>query len=192
MSNEGTRWVALGRIKGAVGLQGEVKVTPYALAITRLLPDPTPQVSFPLTTLLEHRLWRLGRESMSSQEVTLVEGQLKGDRILGRLQGIQNREEIQSLAGLQIWLPWSALPVLSANQFYWLQLIGLLVLDVTEPGMQPVEMGRVESLFSTGSNDVLNVRMASGEERLLPFIHDTIVQVDLDAAVVMVQLMPGL
>ncbi|MBF0428611.1 MAG: 16S rRNA processing protein RimM [Magnetococcales bacterium] len=191
------RWVPLGRIKGAFGVQGEVKVIPYQLTIARILPDEILEAESPVSPLLEKSVWRLGREAPLPQEVNVLSRRLQGKAILARLQGLENREQIQTLAGMQIWIPWEALPDPGVNRFYWIQLIGLRVLDVTEDetGSKeacPKELGVVETLFATGSNDVLVVREKSGEERLLPFIRDTIVRVDLDAGEMDIRLMFGL
>ncbi|MBF0128125.1 MAG: 16S rRNA processing protein RimM [Magnetococcales bacterium] len=197
MTGEATRWVALGRIQGAFGVRGELRVVPYALEIARLLPDPAPEVPFPLTLLLEFPFWRLGREAPGAMEYQCLAGRLAGDKILASLRGFTSREEIQTLTGTQIWLPWHTLPGLAANHYYWLQLQGLRVLEAAGPEVpQPRALGVVTGLFATGSNDVLRVGTGDEErdddERLLPFIHDTILEVDLDAGLIRVQLMPGL
>lgn len=192
MFDEGTRWVALGRIKGAFGVHGEVRVIPYQFPIARVLPDPTPIPGFPLSILLESPVWRLGRELPAPREIKWQAGHLQGKYIHARLQGFETREEVQTLAGQQVWLSGQSVPKLSVNQYYWFQLIGLTLLDVTQAPEKPRVLGVVESLFATGSNDVLVVREHSGEERLIPFIHDTIVQVDLAAGEITVQLMLGL
>ncbi|MEO5330939.1 MAG: ribosome maturation factor RimM [Magnetococcus sp. YQC-5] len=200
MFDEGTHWVALGRIKGAFGVHGEVRVMPYQLPIARVLPDPTPMPGFPVSTLLESPVWRLGREVPAPREIKWHAGHLQGEYIHARLQGFETREEVQTLAGQQVWVSAQIVPKLSVNQYYWFQLTGLTLLDVTQAPEEPRvqarvlarELGIVESLFATGSNDVLVVREHSGEERLIPFIHDTIVQVDLAAGAITARLMPGL
>ncbi len=200
MPNSATQWVAFGRIKGAVGLRGDVRVIPYSLAITRLLPDPAPMMTFPLNILMEFSRWRLSRNQPAADslakaaffEVEWSTGRLKGDQIQVQFDGIENREEIQKLAGLQIWLPITALPVLPKYHYYWFQLTGLRVIEMGDAEREPKDLGLVEAVLATGANDVLSLRESGGGERLLPFIHDTIVEVDLDGGKLFVRLMPGL
>jgi len=68
----------------------------------------------------------------------------------------------------------AALPAAADNEYCWSDLIGLEVINV-----QDEVLGKVTELLETGANDVLVVE---GErERLLPFIAQVILQVDLEA-----------
>ncbi|MBF0270579.1 MAG: 16S rRNA processing protein RimM [Magnetococcales bacterium] len=200
MSNEATPWVVLGRLKGAFGVRGEIRVVPVSHPIARILPDPGPEADMDGDWLTRQPLWWLGSHSPPQHEVTLLSGRRHGDELLVRLQGLENREQIQGLAGLKVWLPESSLPNLGANRHYWFRLIGMRVLVAPDETVSPEnappdttwEMGVVDSLMATGSNDVLVVREPSGEDRLLPFIQDTILRVNEPEKTILVRLMPGL
>ena len=75
---------------------------------------------------------------------------------------------------------WSALPSTRPGEYYWADLVGLEVRT-----LDGVDLGRIEQLFETGSNDVIVVQ---GErERLIPYIWDQVVrEVDLDAGTMLV------
>ncbi|MBF0189659.1 MAG: 16S rRNA processing protein RimM [Magnetococcales bacterium] len=200
MPGEATHWVALGRLKGAFGVRGEVRVLPLTHPIARILPDPGPEEGVDSLWLTEQPVWWLGSKSPPEHEVTLLSGRRHGEELLVRLQGIENREQIQGMAGLKLWLPETCLPDLGSNRHYWFRLIGMrvMVLADEEPSADaPLsestwEMGVVDSLMATGSNDVLVVREPSGEDRLLPFIRDTILEVNERNQTILVRLMPGL
>ena len=48
--------------------------------------------------------------------------------------------------------------------------------------LDAVDLGKVTSLMETGANDVLVVKAEDGQERLIPFIRDSVItHVDLQA-----------
>jgi 16S rRNA processing protein RimM len=66
------------------------------------------------------------------------------------------------------------------GSFYWADLVGLRVETIDGD-----DLGRIEQLFETGSNDVMV--LAGERERLVPYIWQQVVkQVDLDAGVMRV------
>ena len=66
------------------------------------------------------------------------------------------------------------------GEYYWADLVGLRVETV-----DGVELGRIEQLFETGSNDVIVVQ--GDRERLVPYIWEQVVrEVDLEAGVMRV------
>ncbi|MBF0293645.1 MAG: 16S rRNA processing protein RimM [Magnetococcales bacterium] len=190
-SEDGATWVALGRVKGPSGVRGDLRVIPLAPDVVRLLPSRDPPFRFPEARLLEFPVWRLGREPPGEREVRWTEGRLSGGGILVRVPEIPLREDLQILAGMRIWFSDALLPELPEGSFYWFRLLGLRVLDVTDPG-SVAELGEVREVLATGSNDVLVVATADSSERLLPFIHETVEQVDPLQGIIRVRLMPGL
>ncbi len=132
--------------------------------------------------ILEYDEWVLRHGGVESR-YRLSQGRRHGKGLVARLEGVDGRDQAETLAGAEILLPTAELPELSGDdEFYWYQLEGLSV--VTTEG---VALGRVEYLFETGANDVLVVRGREGEsvdarERLLPFLPDEVVrEVDLEA-----------
>jgi 16S rRNA processing protein RimM len=75
---------------------------------------------------------------------------------------------------------------LPPGEYYWRDIIGLDV--YTEEGKL---LGRIESVFPTGSNDVY-VCKGGQREILLPAIVDVIRQIDINRRVMTVRLLEGL
>jgi 16S rRNA processing protein RimM len=76
------------------------------------------------------------------------------------------------------------LPAAKPGEFYWLDLIGLQVIN-----QQGVELGVVDHLMETGANDVLVVRdkKQANKEQLVPFVIDKFVKsVDLENKTILV------
>jgi 16S rRNA processing protein RimM len=71
----------------------------------------------------------------------------------------------------------SMLPALAQDEYYWKDLIGLVVLD---PGGN--RLGKVVDMLATGANDVLVVDLdGSDKQELIPFHRRFVPCVDLDA-----------
>lgn len=97
------------------------------------------------------------------------------------LDGYAGREEVAELTNLDIAINANQLPRLETGEYYWRQLIGMVVKN-----KQNVELGTVSEVIGTGANDVLVV---TGETRqLIPFrfgavvldVNETIRQIVVD------------
>ena len=95
-------------------------------------------------------------------------------------------ESAQELIGCKVFLPQDVLEKLPEGEYYWRDVIGLAV--YTEDNKY---IGRIESVFPTGSNDVY---VCKGEDReiLLPAISEVIRKIDIDHQFMTVNLLEGL
>lgn len=96
--------------------------------------------------------------------------------ILARLSGIADRDAAEALRGLRLYVPRTALPETSEDEFYHADLIGLPV--ETKEGAR---LGTVGAVHNFGAGDILEVRGEAGHELLLPFSDAVVPQVDLAA-----------
>ena len=157
-TNPAERLIALGRISGAFGVRGEIKIESWT--------DPP-------TAIFRYQPWTLVR-GKSESKLAGVRGRAHGQSLVASVPGVADRDGAQELAGYEISVPRSTLPPPKAGEYYWVDLEGLAV--VTTEG---VMFGAVDHLFDTGANHVLVVR---GErERLIPFAQPYLVSVDFDA-----------
>jgi 16S rRNA processing protein RimM len=152
------RIVVLGRIGGAFGVQGWVKVASYT--------DPP-------ANILNYAVWQIGRAGRW-QAVEVQDGRETGKGILAKLAGIETPEAARLQVGMDIGVPRSALPPAAPGEYYWSDLEGLEA--VTKEG---AVLGRVDHFRSTPGGDVVVVRGA--REHWIPFVKERILQVDLDA-----------
>lgn len=157
--------IVLGRISGVFGIKGWVKVFSY-----------TGQRD----SILDYSPW-LVRIAGEWKSFKVNDGQVQGKGIIVRLDGVVNREQAQLLVGCDIGVSREQLQALREGEYYWADLIGMSVVTVSG-----VVLGRVDTLFETGSNDVMVVR---GErERLVPWIMDDVVKsVSLEGRVIQVE-----
>ena len=157
MEEDDARRVILGRVAGLHGVRGWIKVHSF---------------TEPPANILAYATWHL--LSASGQQVLAVTaGRTHGSRVLAQLGDVTDRDQAAALVGAEIAVPRSELPAPAAGEYYWSDLEGLRVSNLTGE-----TLGTVMRLLATGANDVMVVR---GErERLLPFVHGTVVkEVDL-------------
>ncbi|MEO8160194.1 MAG: ribosome maturation factor RimM [Arenimonas sp.] len=141
------RRILLGRVLGAFGVRGEVKLQSFT--------DPE-------STLLRYQPWLLVHAG-SEREIIGATGRQTAKGVIGTLPGIADRDAAQALAGAEIYVPRSRMPKPKPGEYYWVDLEGLEVVN-----REGVSLGHVSHLFDTGSNQVL---VAKGErDRLIPFI----------------------
>ncbi|HRN61163.1 MAG TPA: ribosome maturation factor RimM [Luteimonas sp.] len=164
--NDPTRRILMGRIHGAFGVRGEIKLESF---------------SEPPEAIFRYRPWTLRSAQGVERELDgAPRGRSTAKGIVMQLPGVEDRDAAEALRGSEIFVPRSALPPPKPGQYYWIDLEGLSVVN-----REGIDFGTVSHLFATGANDVL---VARGErERMIPFVEpDYVVSVDFDAGVVTV------
>lgn len=160
-----TDFLDAGEISGVFGVKGLVKVFSFT--------DPRENI-------LAYSPWILQKNNQT-REVKIVGGQRHGNNVVAELDGVSDRDAALALMGWKILIRKQQLPKTEPGEYYWADLVGLNV--KTEQG---VSLGKVDNLLETGANDVLVV--LDGEtERLIPFLQQqTILHIDLDAGLMIV------
>ncbi|GAB7127446.1 ribosome maturation factor RimM [Silvimonas sp. JCM 19000] len=156
--------VVMGYISGAFGIRGWINVvadTEYA------------------DSLFDYKTWWIGRDG-AFKPYTLVEGNVQPKKLAAQLEGINDRDIAAALKGALVAVPRSLMPAAEDDEYYWADLIGLAVVNT-----QGESLGVVDRLFETGANDVLVAR-DDKVERLLPFVAQVVLKVDLAAKLITV------
>ena len=160
--------VEVGVIVDAYGLKGWVKVAAHA------------SVGQGGQALTSAKRWWLvkahvkgsdnGRELRSAP---VVAAKVHSDSVVAQLSGATDRDQALALKGWRVHVRRSDFPALAADEFYWVDLIGLEV--VNESG---VALGVVADLLDNGAHSVLRIEYPTqgkeGQpvtgERLIPFV----------------------
>jgi 16S rRNA processing protein RimM len=150
----------MGRVAGAYGVRGWVKVAPGGGV---------------LGTLAGVREWWIGERAYA-----VSEAKVHGAAVVAKLEGLESREQAQALSGQEVSVRREALPPTEEGHYYLDDLVGLEV--VNEQGER---LGVVKRLFSNGAQDVMEV--AGDRTRLMPWVPAVVKQVDLAAARITVE-----
>ena len=104
-----------------------------------------------------------------------------------RLEGLNDPYAARRLSGEWLIAPTDSDHQLPEGEYYHYQLVGLTA--ITDRGEN---LGTVQEVLETGSNDVYVVTSDSGEEVLLPAIEQVVKEIDLASGKMLVHLLDGL
>jgi 16S rRNA processing protein RimM len=152
------RLVLVGRVAGAFGVKGEVRVSAYT---------ETP------LSLLRYRV--LKRED-GSPGLTLVSGRAAKNDFIGKAEEIATKEEADALRGLRLFVAREDLPPPEDDEFYLADLIGMTAVDAAG-----VTLGKVKAVHNFGAGDILEIDPPKGATWYLPFTREAVPQVDVAA-----------
>lgn len=164
--------VALGRVLGAHGLRGQLRVGGDA------------------TNLLHIPRVKLGRtEEDPTAEAYDVVSVARGRRNEMRmaLAGIRDRAGAEAQRGLLVLGRTADLERLPPGEYYEYELVGCGVEDAAGR-----RIGVVRGIWHTGAPDVLVVEDAAGAEHLIPAAHGILKEVDVEGRRLVIDAIPGL
>ena len=141
------RRILLGRVLGAFGVRGEIKLQSF---------------TNPPMALLKYQPWWLVHAGAES-EFSGATGRDTAKGVVARFPGVEDRDAAESLRGAEIWVLRSQLPASKPGEHYWVDLEGLTVVN-----REGIVLGTVSHLFETAANDVIVV--TGDRERLIPYL----------------------
>jgi 16S rRNA processing protein RimM len=169
MSGQQPSRVVLGKVLGAFGIKGWIRIKPLSA-------DPG--------SLLTQRVWGLAQRG-ELREMRVEEVKEHSGTVLARIAGIDDRGAADALRGAEVTVLREQLPAAAPGEYYWADLIGLAVRNV-----EGVALGVVTGLIEAPAHDVL--RVATGEpaegdkkaaagsaEQLIPFVEPIVRGVDI-------------
>ncbi len=158
--------VEVGRVLGAWGVKGGIKVLPFASDAQ---------------ALFSTKRWFLApaepaRPGGLAHPVLLriASAREQGDGIVATVQELDDRDLAESLKGARVFVPRTSFPTPDEGEFYWVDLIGMAVSN-----REGQALGRVVGLIETGPHCVIRVRPAAApdgaeateaDEILIPFV----------------------
>jgi 16S rRNA processing protein RimM len=159
------RMILVGRIHGAFGVRGELKLESF---------------TEPKSAILGYQPLILRDAQGGERVLDGARGRETNKGLVAAFPEIADRDAAEALRGSELWVARAALPPPKPGEYYWVDLEGLRVVNA-----EGADFGTVSHLFSTGANDVLVAR--GDRERMIPFLEpDYITSVDFDAGVVTV------
>jgi 16S rRNA processing protein RimM len=170
--------IELGRIQEAWGLKGWVHILPHSADTEALFASSQWFLQPP-----EVRFARGFSAFAGCVSVTVAEIKTHANSIVARLAGVDDRTAAEGLKGVRIFVPRSAFPAAPEGEYYWVDLIGLNVVN-----REGVHLGVVRDLMPTGPNSVLVLEYTEEvdgkpqmAERMIPFVSAYVDSVDQTA-----------
>lgn len=168
-------FLPVGKIVGAHGVKGNIKVHSYAESLS----------------VFEQGSPILIASAKGFEKILTIKWvKPHGRVVLLSLKGIENRNLAKTLIGSELFVKRDSLPKLVEGSYYWFDIIGLAVFTNDEK-----YIGRVESVIPTGSNDVYVVKDTHKDrdnEILIPAIEPVVLKIDLGQKKMIVDLPEGL
>ena len=163
----------IGKLTKPHGIKGEVRMHYYGN-------DPD--------DLLHLKKVNVTKEGTSTIRLDLEGVRLssKRDVLILKFKQINSASDAASLRGGVVRVLRSSLKKLSEDEYYWVDLIGMLVYD--EVGEL---LGEIKEIFQTKGNDVYLIRRGK-KELLIPAIKDVVKKVDVCNKVMYVSLLEGM
>lgn len=158
--NNPAQTVVVGQLGAVYGVKGWIKVQSFT-------DDPE--------AIFEYHPWQLVLQG-KEQAVQVEEWRRHNKGLIAKLAGVEDRDQAHRFTGAEIVISAELLPELPEDEFYWRDLIGMTVVNT-----DGYNMGIVDQLMATASNDVMVVKANSNDafgrsERLIPFIQSQYVQ----------------
>jgi 16S rRNA processing protein RimM len=155
--------VEVGRVLGAWGVKGGIKVLPFAADAQ---------------ALFSTKRWFLApaeppRPGGLAHPVLLriVTAREQGDGIVATAADLDDRDLAEMLKGARVFVPRTSFPTPGEGEFYWVDLIGMAVSN-----REGQALGSVVGLIETGPHCVLRVQPVAADgapapdEILIPFV----------------------
>jgi 16S rRNA processing protein RimM len=171
--------IEVGRILDAWGIKGWFKVLPYSAS-----PE----------ALFSSKRWFLLPSEKGAKTFTgpvklaIKEAKEHSDAVVASAHDVPDRDAAEALRGARIFVARSSFPTPDPDEYYWVDLIGLDVVN-----REGVALGAVRELLSTGPQTVLVVgyeHEGKPAERMIPFVAAYVDKVDLAARQISVDWQP--
>lgn len=156
----------IGKITKPHGVRGKLKVYSYA---------ESPQV------FSDAQVLYLNLKSGSKKPLEIESVSFHGDMAIMGFVEIDNREKAEEIAGGELYIDKKYLKPLEEDEYYRYELIGLEVETI-----DGLNIGKIEDVFPTGSNDVLVVKKGK-VENLIPVTREVVKEVDLEKKRVLIE-----
>ena len=163
-------YIELGKVVGTWGVKGWIKL--HSFSRNRI-------------DIANYPNWWLQNKNDDPVLYEVLNCREQGQGIAAQLKGVDDPDQAMTLNGQRILVKETDLPKLPEGEYYWQQLIGLMVSNSEQ------EIGKISSILETGANDVLVIKQKGKPDVLIPYIKDVVKTVDLSHSTMLVDWDPS-
>jgi len=143
-----TDWVIVGRFGRTHGIRGSIVIHSF---------------TEPYDGLLQYKEYLYVHIRQQWHKIDIKQFDVRSKILVAQIVGYDTVEQVSVLTNAELAIPKDKLPMLPTGQYYWHDLVGMTVDNISG-----VELGCVTEMMSTGANDVLVVE---GKKRhLVPYL----------------------
>ncbi len=164
--------IYFGKIAKAYGLSGELKIYPFSRQLENL------------SRL--NRIFIQKRGEEEPQEFKIIQRRIQRKSAIVELEGVKSLDDAEKFRGCSVMVDTSDLAETEDDEYYWFQLIGLMV--YTSEGEY---VGCVENLIDRTSQSLLVVKLGD-KEFLIPMIDAVVNEVNLKDSRIVISPLSGL
>ncbi len=171
--------IEVGRIADAWGIKGWFKVLPHSA-------DPEALFSSKRWFLMPSE--RGAKTFAGVAQLAIIEAKIHSNTVVASAREVNDRTAAEALRGARIFISRSSFPTAEKDEYYWVDLIGLNVVN-----REGVVLGTVKELLSTGAQTVLMMEYQQDgktHERMIPFVSVYVDDVDLPGRRILVDWQP--
>ena len=153
------KYIIVGKILSTQGINGWVTIQSFTS-------NPKDIFTYDLKVLVEDIY----------QDIKVMEYNFMPKKTTMKIEGLNSIEQANKYLKKYIYISKTDLPIINDDEYYWHQLIGLNVVNEED-----IILGVVDSLFTSGDNDVLVVKKDnSSQEVFIPFLKKHLVKIASD------------
>jgi 16S rRNA processing protein RimM len=185
--------IEVGRIADAWGIKGWFKVLPHSASPEALFSSkrwyllPSDRNVGANKSPSQKLAAALSDSAAKPVLLKISEAKNHADTVVACSLDVADRNQAEALKGARIFVPRSSFPTAGADEYYWVDLLGLHVVN-----REGLALGQVKDLMSTGPQTVLVLSQepeAEGQppvERMIPFVAAFVDNVDLPGRMITV------
>jgi 16S rRNA processing protein RimM len=161
-SSEHDEFITVGRITRTVGLEGFCTIDPLGTALQALI--------VPCKV-------RIGAQENDCELILLEELQSRPKNLVGRFEGLHDKDSADRLRGKNIYINKTDLPSLDQDEFYHFELIGMEAF--TDERSDAI--GIVSEVHNFPAADTVEIKPNYGDPFLIPLTGESIIRIEKDS-----------
>jgi len=155
--------ILIGKITTVFGIKGEVKIVVYSQ-------DPTQIETYSVNDAQDNEY----KITISNKNKTVI-GTSNGDPIvIAKIEGVNDRNASEKLRGLELYANREDFADTNEDEFYYVDLIGLEVID-----MNSKKIGKVIAVYEHGAGGIIEIKFANQTIENFPFKNAIFPEVNL-------------